>query len=754
LVRKAEPSSIQVIPQSFNLQACKTLDVLVVGRFMDTPPGKLEDLTNYFKLVVNGPARQTAPGKITADCFTGTSPLDIYYNAVPLVPGLYDPGGGGGGQQTGDVSGKIYKPVTYQGAASAPVWIDMGGGNLRFGQADANGIYFIADVLAGSGYYVNSSLQGYTRNTKTINVLSGQNTSASIVLGSGANFDGDANVDSVDTDDDNDGVPDSQESTQGSSPFNKDSDGDGYADNVDAFPNNASEWLDTDGDLTGDNADTDDDNDGILDTEEVIPGSDGYITDPKLWDTDAGSEGDGSEVTNGRNPTNPSDDQDPTDSDSDGLPNTFETLHGTSVNNPDSDGDGLCDGDTAVGMTCDSGEDLDKDGVVDAGETDPTDPDSDDDRLDDGLEAQMCSSGRNYDSDGDELCDGDTAVYDGATLLCAAGEDMDLDGTVDATETDPCDWDTDNDTIADGYEKAHGLDPLVNDAAGDLDQDGLNNLAEYGHETEADNWDTDGDGLPDGFEAEHGDTLSPLNAADGDTDSDGDGNVNKHEYYNLEANVFAVDTVPDPEVEPGCYYWGKADNTGVVGPTDLATLKSIVAGATIDLEDVLPPVFDVMDLDKDGIPGPVDISYLKMMIAGGHVPSGYPSTPVELRVLEEPGSTIIAMGDTTRVIVSVRNRDQETANVPCSPGFAVVFWVSSGSATLLGGDGSDDNEAEGNRFDISGLDEDEAPASIVVRVDASGPITVQAKIPACGTEPAGRWMDAVTLTNPIIINGE
>jgi hypothetical protein len=62
-------------------------------------------------------------------------------------------------------------------------------------------------------------------------------------------FDGDFNPDCVDTDDDNDGVPDDE----------------------DAFPYDPTETDDTDGDGIGDNADSDDDNDGVPDDEDAFP---------------------------------------------------------------------------------------------------------------------------------------------------------------------------------------------------------------------------------------------------------------------------------------------------------------------------------------------------------------------------------------------------------------------------------------------------------------------------------------------------
>jgi hypothetical protein len=50
---------------------------------------------------------------------------------------------------------------------------------------------------------------------------------------------------------------------------NPDRDGDGRANTQDAFPDNPNEWLDTDKDGIGNNADTDDDNDGMPDTWEI-----------------------------------------------------------------------------------------------------------------------------------------------------------------------------------------------------------------------------------------------------------------------------------------------------------------------------------------------------------------------------------------------------------------------------------------------------------------------------------------------------
>ncbi len=119
--------------------------------------------------------------------------------------------------------------------------------------------------------------------------------------------------------------------------------------------------------------------------------------------------------------------------------------------------------------------------------------DTDGDGLPDWIETSGCTDESEADSDGDGLCDGDTAVYDGATIICSAGEDMDLDGEVGASETDPCDDDSDGDLLGDGDEAlTYGTDPLEVD--------------------------TDSDGLGDRLEAV---VVSCLDPTDDDTDDDG-----------------------------------------------------------------------------------------------------------------------------------------------------------------------------------------------------------------------------------------
>jgi len=120
-----------------------------------------------------------------------------------------------------------------------------------------------------------------------------------------------------------------------------------------------------------------------------------------------------------------------------------------------------------------------------------------------------------------------------------ASLDTDSDGLGDFREkwvykTDLANPDTDFDGMPDGYEITSGLDALANDAAGDKDGDGLNNLAEYQHGTNPSIHDSDSDGMPDGWEVSFG--LDPL-LNDAGLNPDGDQWSNLKEYqYGLNPN--------------------------------------------------------------------------------------------------------------------------------------------------------------------------------------------------------------------------
>jgi len=107
--------------------------------------------------------------------------------------------------------------------------------------------------------------------------------------------------------------------------------------------------------------------------------------------------------------------------------------------------------------------------------------------------------------------------------------------------------DSDADGMPDIYEEANGLNPLLDDAAADLDNDGLTNIEEYTLGTKANNPDTDADGLKDGVET---DTGTYVSAADTGTDplnpdTDGDGLLD-----GVESNSGKFVNAADPGTHP------------------------------------------------------------------------------------------------------------------------------------------------------------------------------------------------------------
>lgn len=127
------------------------------------------------------------------------------------------------------------------------------------------------------------------------------------------------------------------------------------------------------------------------------------------------------------------------------------------------------------------------------------------------------------DDDSDGLNNGDEVSVYGTDPLLA---DTDKDGLSDGDEvnlhkTNPLSSDTDSDLIPDAWEINHNLNPLVDDAAADLDGDGLTNLEEFNLKTNPENADTDYDELSDGDEV-HTYLTNPL-LKDTDRDHVNDG---------------------------------------------------------------------------------------------------------------------------------------------------------------------------------------------------------------------------------------
>ena len=98
-----------------------------------------------------------------------------------------------------------------------------------------------------------------------------------------------------------------------------DSDGDGVPDIDDAFPNDPNESVDTDGDGIGNNADTDDDNDGMPDTFENLNGLNPLVDDADQ-DPDSDTVTNLNEFLQGTNPQVADTDNDGADDSADNCP--------------------------------------------------------------------------------------------------------------------------------------------------------------------------------------------------------------------------------------------------------------------------------------------------------------------------------------------------------------------------------------------------------------------------------------------------
>ena len=147
-----------------------------------------------------------------------------------------------------------------------------------------------------------------------------------------------------DYDQDLDGYPDVNDRFPNDHSEWEDTDDDGGGDNADVFPTDSSESIDTDGDGVGDNSDDDDDDDGYLDSEESLCGT---------------------------NPKNPS--SAPSDLDGDGTCLAMDAFPFDANETTDTDHDGVGDNTDAFPTDPSETTDTDGDGVGDNTDAFPTD---------------------------------------------------------------------------------------------------------------------------------------------------------------------------------------------------------------------------------------------------------------------------------------------------------------------------------------------------------------------------------------------
>lgn len=441
--------------------------------------------------------------------------------------------------------------------------------------------------------------------------------------------DGDGIPDYLDTslDEDKDGIPDIVEGAV-------DSDGDGIADALDTDSNNdgvpdhltlSGLDIDTDGDGIVDRFDvdqtggTDSNGDGI-DDAVTVPDSDADgrsdILDPDL-------DGDGlpNFVESGASGV---------DSDGDGIDDRWD---GDAPGNSDANGDGLADNATLLDTDLDGVPDMmdldsDKDGISDKAESGASGVDADSDGIDDAFDIDFATGsdadnngvidgtiGRDTDADGVadylDLDSDDDGLFD---VVEAGYPDRDQDALLDSpvTPTDlPQDSDGDNlpdyrdpDSDGDGgFDIAATLyaardadgDGRIDDHGADPDADGLAEVLDMAPNQRGSAVDIDGDGVPTTSDADaDGDGLPDVLEGSGDTDGDG-----VPDRYDSDSDN---DGISD-RVEAGL-----PEPTGV--DTDLDGIDDAydvdMTGGTDADGDGLDDRYQPVDTDGDGIPDMLD----------------------------------------------------------------------------------------------------------------------------------------------------
>ncbi|MBT8189287.1 MAG: T9SS type A sorting domain-containing protein, partial [Bacteroidia bacterium] len=299
-------------------------------------------------------------------------------------------------------------------------------------------------------------------------------------LNDGTDTDGDGICDSSDPDDDNDGVNDISDLLPLNPSICQDLDGDGCDDcsiGTDGFgplADNApaNDGADIDGDGICDDSDTDDDNDGVLDIDELICGSDPAnalslceVCDGIDNDLD-GTIDEGFVNTDG---DGMADCIDP-DDDNDGISDSDEIACGSNPLNALSLCE-ICDGlDNNLNGTIDEGfVNTDGDSMADC-----VDPDDDNDGVNDIEDIAPLDPGLCEDSDGDG-CDDCASGTDGYGPLpdndpSNDGTDSDGDGICDSSDnciniSNPDQTDLDNDGIGDvcNYQSSCGYTVIAED---------------------------------------------------------------------------------------------------------------------------------------------------------------------------------------------------------------------------------------------------------------------------------------------------
>jgi hypothetical protein len=372
-----------------------------------------------------------------------------------------------------------------------------------------------------------------------------------------------------------------------------DDDNDGVIDTDDVFPLNIKEWLDTDSDGLGNNQDLDDDNDQFLDVDELAVDSDplDLTSTPADFDGDliadvSDADIDNDSVLNAQDAFD-YDASETLDTDGDGIGNNTD---------PDIDGDGVDN--TSDVFPNDTNESVDTDGD---GKGDNADTDLDGDGVNNATDTFPSDGSEAIDTDGDGTGDNaDVFPNDVSETI-----DTDGDGTGDNSDTFPSDASETIDTDGDGT--GNNSDAFPSDASEtiDTDGDGIGDNSDAFPSDASETIDTDGDGTGDNADVFSNDVSETI-------DTDGDGKGDNSDTFPSDASE-TIDTDGDGTGDNGDAFPSDATETidtdgdgigdnGDVFPSDASETIDTDGDGTGDNGDAFPSdATETIDTDGDGI---------------------------------------------------------------------------------------------------------------------------------------------------------
>ena len=178
--------------------------------------------------------------------------------------------------------------------------------------------------------------------------------------------------------------------------------------------------------------------------------------------------------------------------------------------------------------------------------------------------------------------------------------------------------------------------------------------------------------------------------------------------------------------------------------------------AAIKFYHVIPTSGHTMDFSANALWDPVDLTAMKD-VQSGRDTGALPSLPTALE-LSDPPDPSVQVGMTTGIGVKVQTQEPGKYMTGAAVVFKIDTVLSTGTATLLGGDGPPigDQRYGEYRYDHVGelmpTASDEAAARVTVRVDTAGTIAIKVYTPEVGTSESGRYMPHLEVT-PIQITG-